>query len=110
MTENGSTDDVQGEVPCEPELTDVITRLGELPPGALLTKEAVARIFNRDPVSIDRAIKRGELPPPVKLLGSARFTARSIIAHHERRMADAASDEIQVRRNCIQVDRTAFEK
>lgn len=99
-----------GNAPCESDLADVITLIGELPPGTLLTKEAVARIFNRDPVSIDRAIKRGELPKPVKLLGSARFTARSIIAHHERRMAEAASDEIQVRRNCIQVDRTASEK
>jgi hypothetical protein len=32
-------------------------------------KEDLAQLFQRHPVSIQRAVERGELPPPIMLLG-----------------------------------------
>ena len=62
---------------------------GELPPGAILEEEAVARMFNRHPASVKRAVERGELPPPVRLFGKPAWTAGAILAHMDARLAAA---------------------
>jgi len=80
----------------EPLAEDVIIEFGEMPPGTILTKAALARIFNREEVSIDRAVKRGELPYPAKLLGYERWTTGAIVRHHERRMAEAEQDAAEI--------------
>ena len=68
--------------------------LGELPPGAILEEEAVARIFGRHSVSVKRAVERGELPPPVRLFGKPSWTAGAILAHLNARL-EAAKREAE---------------
>jgi len=83
------------------EDTGAILVIGAMPPGAILTKDRLARIFNRGQVSIDRAVARGELPHPAKLLGSERWTSGSIIRHIEKRMAEAAEDAKTIEKHRI---------
>ena len=88
---------------CEPQPQDargpeadalpgVVRELGELGPGAIITEAALARMLGRHQVTLKRAVKRGELPPPVRLLGGPVWTAGAIVAHLEQRLADAAKD------------------
>ena len=67
----------------------IVKALGELPAGAILTEEDLARMFSRHPVSIRRAVERGELPPAVRLVGKPRWTAGAILAHVEGRLEAA---------------------
>jgi hypothetical protein len=48
----------------------IIAALAELPPDVIIDGAGLARIFQRHPVSIKRAIRRGELPPGVRLLAN----------------------------------------
>jgi hypothetical protein len=67
----------------------IVKTLGELPPGAILAEEEVARIFGRHTVSVKRAVKRGELPPPARLFGRPVWTAGAILAHLDARLEAA---------------------
>lgn len=73
-------------------LPGIIALLGELGPGAILFEEGLARLFDRHPVSIKRAVERGELPPPVKLLGQPAWTAGALVRHIEGRLEEAAKE------------------
>lgn len=72
----------------------IVKALGELPPGAILAEEDVARIFRRHSVSVKRAVERGELPPPVRLFGRPCWTASAILAHLDARL-EAAKREAE---------------
>lgn len=74
--------------------TGIVKALGELPPGAILAEEEVARIFERHPVSVKRAVKRGELPPPTRLFGKPVWTEGAILAHLDARL-EAAKREAE---------------
>lgn len=76
-------------LPPESEETDlpgIISRLAELPAGALVTERGLCEIFGKCSASIKAAVDRGELPRPVKLMGKPTWTAGNIIAHHEHRL------------------------
>ena len=47
----------------------------------ILYQADLAAIFSRDPSNIWRAVKRGELPPPIRMFGNNIWTAGSIIEH-----------------------------
>ena len=49
-------------------------------------------MFGRHPASIKRAVARGELPAPARLLGGNSWTAGAIVRHIERRMDEAAKE------------------
>ena len=70
----------------------IVAELGALPPGAIVNEDALARIFKRHPASIKRAVTRGELPAPARLLGGNSWTAGAIVRYIERRMDDAAKE------------------
>lgn len=72
----------------------IVKALGELPPGAILEEEAVARMFGRHAVSVKRAVERGELPPPVRMFGKPCWTAGAILSHIEARL-EAAKREAE---------------
>ncbi len=82
------------QAPEEQAPAGVVRELGELPPGAILEEEAVARMFNRHPASVKRAVERGELPPPVRLFGKPSWTAGVILAHLDARL-EAAKREAE---------------
>ena len=73
-------------------LPGVIALLGELGPGAIITEEGMARLFSRHPVSIKRAVERGELPPACRLFGGNAWTVGAIIHHIEKRLEEAAKE------------------
>lgn len=73
--------------------TGVCRELGELPEGAIVTEAALSRIFERHPVSIKRAVERGEFPPPTRLLGKPVWTAGTILRHLEGRLAGARKEK-----------------
>jgi hypothetical protein len=77
-----------------PSSGGIVKALGELAPGAILSEVEVARIFKRHPASVKRAVKRGELPPPVRLFGKPTWTAGAILAHLEARL-EAAKQEAE---------------
>jgi len=81
----------------------VIAALAELPPETLIDEAGLARIFDRHPVSIKRAIRRGELPPGVRLFGKPTWTARAVLDHLNRRLEEAKRDRERLERRISQL-------
>ena len=75
---------------------EIVAKLGELGSGAIITEEGVAKLFNRHPTSVKRAVTRGELPPPCRLFGRNAWTAGVLVKHIERRLAEAAKKAEQL--------------
>lgn len=71
---------------------EIVEELGELSPGTVIDKKALAKIFNRCTTSVDRAIERGELPAPVKILGKPRWTVKSILDYIGDRLRTAQEE------------------
>lgn len=73
------------------ELTGVYSSLGELPPETLITEDGLARSLGRNcRETVKRAVDRGELPRPVRLMGKNTWTVRVIIRHIENRLQKEA--------------------
>ena len=70
----------------------IIAALAEMPADAIVDETELGRIFNRHPVSIKRAVRRGELPPGVRLFGKQTWTARAVLDHLNRRLEEAKKD------------------
>ena len=77
------------------EEAGIIRQLGRLEPGALVTEDGLARLLGRHPCTIRRAVDRGELPVPVKMLGKPTWTAAIILRHIETRLAQAQKEAEQ---------------
>ena len=71
----------------------VVLDLANLPPDALIDRAALARMLARCEASIDRAVKRGEIPKPVKFMGKKTWTAKVIQDHFVKRLALAAQEQ-----------------
>ena len=71
-----------------PQVSGLLKAFGE----TLVTKEDLAQLFQRHPVSIQRAVERGELPPPMMLLGKHYWTVDILARHVEKRLETAAHD------------------
>jgi hypothetical protein len=69
---------------------DFCLELGGLNDGALVFESGLARMFGKHPVSIKRAIERGELPPPTRLMGKPVWTVGAIRRHIEERLETEA--------------------
>jgi len=75
----------------EEDAVGIFEKLGSLPTGALVTEDGLAHLLGKGcRESIKRAVVRGELPQPVKLMGKNTWTARTIIEHIEERLAAEA--------------------
>lgn len=86
------------EIP-EIDQENVIPELGSLPPGAILYEPAIARLFDRSPRSVKRAVKRGELPAPTRLFGKNAWTAGAILRHLDNRIRTADAEAAQERKD-----------
>ena len=81
------------------QISGIFNLLGDPSDGTVITEKALAQIFSRHIVSIKRAIQRGELPPPTKLLGEQVWTINSIQEHLKKRLEDARKEaEKEIRR------------
>jgi hypothetical protein len=63
----------------------VVTSLAELPRDAHLDAEALGRMLGRCKKSVQRAWRRGELPPPVTFLGRHVWLVGTILDHFKAR-------------------------
>ena len=70
----------------------VVATLGELGDGALVNEKGLASMLGCNPVTIRRAVRRGELPPSVKMFGKPTWTVGVIVRHIERRLAKVATE------------------
>ena len=67
----------------------VFATFGALPPATLLTEDGLARLLGREcRESIKRAVERGELPLPVRLMGKPTWTAGTIVRFIEERLQE----------------------
>ena len=73
----------------------IIRELGDLPAEAVVSEQALAKLFDRHRVSIKRAVERGELPPSVRLFGEPVWTVRALREHLAKRL-DAAMKESEL--------------
>jgi len=80
----------------------IVTALAELPSDAHLDAEALGCILGRCKKTIQRAVRRGELPPPIKFMGKHVWLVRSILAHMENLQDKAIK---QANRNKLRLSR-----
>ena len=66
--------------------TGLCAKLGVLGEGALVTETGLAEMLGKHPVSVKRAVERGELPPPTRLMGKPVWTVGAIRRHIEARL------------------------
>ncbi len=95
---NSEAPDANTAKAATPADDGICTSLGALSPDTLVTERALAAMLGRSVVSIKRAVTRGELPPPVRILGCPRWTAGSIVRHIEKRLDSAARKAERKRR------------
>ena len=65
------------------------TALAELPPEAYLDAEALGKLFGRSKKTIQRAVRRGELPAPIQFLGRHVWLVGCIQDHFQARQRAA---------------------
>ncbi len=70
----------------------VILALADLPADAVVTEQALAAMLHKHLISIKRAVKRGELPVPVRLFGERVWTVQALREHTNRRLEQAKRD------------------
>ncbi len=75
----------------------IIIRLKELPRAAILNADAPDRLMGRHMKTIQRSVRRGELPAPFIMGGRQTLTAGAILDHFEAR-PKAAIEEANKRR------------
>ena len=78
------------------DLPGVCAELGQLGEGAIVTEHGLAEIFGKHPVSVKRAVERGELPPPTRLMGKPVWTIGAIRRHIEERLEAEARGRRQM--------------
>lgn len=67
----------------------ISTALALLPEGAILNLAALARILGRHPKSVERSIRRAELPQGIRLLGRRVWLAGALQQHLHARQEEA---------------------
>ncbi|HRU06742.1 MAG TPA: hypothetical protein P5137_13320 [Candidatus Brocadiia bacterium] len=67
----------------------IVADLAALPTQTLIGEAALAKMLHRHPISLKRAVTRGELPQPTRLLGAPCWTVGAILGHVEKRLAQA---------------------
>ena len=88
-----NTDDIASGQECVdlPDIPGVFPKLGALPPSTPVTEDGLAQLLGKScRETIKRAVARGELPPPVRLMGKNTWTVGAIIQHLEDRLKDTA--------------------
>jgi hypothetical protein len=84
--------EVNEKTQTEERLPGVIRELGELGTGAVITEEGMAHLFDRCERSVQRAIERGELPPPTRLFGKKTWMVGTILEHIKGRLQAEAHE------------------
>lgn len=100
MNEQTGTLDATPEIEAE-DMTPglgVYRELGTLPPATVITEDGLAAIMGkRCRESIKRAVGRGELPQPVKIMGANCWTVGAVVKHLEGRLEAEARKVARLR-------------
>ncbi len=96
MSKDKDGDEVDGEGAS----LGLIPEFGSFGPGAFVTERGLAALFGRSQISIKRAVHRGELPQPTKLMGEPTWTIGAIVKYIEKRLADEAEDSVLRGKTC----------
>jgi len=76
----------------------IYLELGKLPPSTVITEDGLAGIMGKIcRESIKRAVGRGELPQPVKIMGKNVWTVGAIVKHLEDRLESEARKVARLR-------------
>lgn len=67
-------------------------------PDSVVTERHLANLLGKHPVSIKRAVGRGELPRPVRMFGENCWTARALREHIAKRLEQARREAEQAER------------
>jgi len=81
----------------------IIRELGDLPAEAVVSEQALAKIFDRHRVSIKRAVERGELPPSIRLFGEPVWTVKALRDHLAERLGAARKESEQLQKRISQI-------
>lgn len=76
----------------------IIRELGDLPDGAVITEQGLAKMFDRHKVSIKRAVEREELPPSIRLFGEPIWTVKALREHLTKRLDEARKESEQLQK------------
>lgn len=79
-------------------IPNVISLLGELGEGAIITEDGIAQLFGRHAMSVKRAVERGELPPPTRLFNKNIWTVGALVRHIEKKLEEAARESERTNR------------
>lgn len=82
-------------------MSDLLTILAELPEGAVVYEPAMCAYLQRTPWTLRRAVARGELPAPFRLLGKRAWTAGAVVRYLEQRQADAVQRQAETGRRIL---------
>ena len=82
----GPTNRVKRDTRALEDIPGIVTALGRLGAGAVITEEGISHLFGRHGDSVKRAVERRELPPPVKLFGQPTWTVGVVLRHLEQRL------------------------
>lgn len=92
---NRSMDDSRG----------VIRELGQMEPDTILYEKGLAEILGCCTQTIKRCVRRGELPPSVRMNGKPCWTVRSILDHLDERLRaakrEAEAEAARLARMCV---------
>ena len=78
-----------------------LVRLGDLGPDTIIDEANLAALFGKCRMSIKRAVQRGELPTPARMLGQPTWTVKAILDHIEKRLERAAKDAERLKRKSM---------
>ena len=90
MEAKGPADRVKHDTLPSEDIPGIITALGKLGTGTVITEEGICHLFSRHGDSVKRAVERRELPPPVRLFGQPVWTVGTLLRHLEHRLKEAA--------------------
>ena len=81
----------------------IIAALAELPADAVVSEEGLAKILGKHRVSIKRAVKRQELPVPVRMFGELVWTAGALRTHLNQRLEAARKNAERLQQRISQL-------
>ncbi len=81
----------------------IIRQLGDLPAEAVVSEEGLAKMLGKCRTSIKRAVRRQELPVPVRMFGESVWTVQALRDHLSQRLEAAKKDAERLQRRISQL-------
>jgi predicted DNA-binding transcriptional regulator AlpA len=74
----------------------IVTDLADLPAESLVFKKALAAMLGKCTLTVDRMVRRGELPRPVRFTNQDVWTAGTLREHMNQRLEAAARERAKI--------------